>query len=147
MDYEMRKLMFSSIIGNWRTSQDLFDQLDKEFHFNLDVCADEDHLLKKMPFYTNMEGLNGSWLGYRCFMNPPYGKEISKWLAKADNELILNQTLTVALLPARTDTYWFWDYCARKEIRFIRGRLKFSNHKNYAPFPSMIVVFKPDSRT
>lgn len=72
-------------------------------------------------------------------MNPPYGREIGKWVKKASE----SNTTVVCLLPARTDTRWFHDYIFGKaEIRFVRGRLKFGNSKNSAPFPSMVVVFR-----
>jgi hypothetical protein len=75
-------------------------------------------------------------------MNPPYGREIGKWIKKAYEES-LNGCTVVCLLPSRTDTRWFWDYILGKaEIRFIKGRLKFGGHKNAAPFPSMIVIYR-----
>ena len=87
------------------------------------------------------------WLnlgGHRVFCNPPYGREISKWVEKAYKESRKPNTLVVMLLPARTDTRWFHDYCVKGEIEFINGRLKFGGCKNSAPFPSMIVTFKTD---
>jgi site-specific DNA-methyltransferase (adenine-specific) len=75
-------------------------------------------------------------------MNPPYGKEIGKWMKKA-YESAVNGALVVCLVPARTDTKWWHDYAMKGEITFIRGRLKFDRHKNSAPFPSAIVVFRP----
>lgn len=81
--------------------------------------------------------------GYRVFCNPPYGKEISKWVEKAYREGTKDNTIVVMLIPARTDTRYFHDYIQyRSEIRFIRGRLKFGNSKTNAPFPSMLVIFR-----
>ncbi len=77
-------------------------------------------------------------------MNPPYGREIGKWVKKAYDSTLAGATV-VCLVPARTDTAWWFDYCAKGEIRFLRGRLKFGGSKNAAPFPSAIIVFSPDS--
>jgi phage N-6-adenine-methyltransferase len=148
MKYEMQKLMFSSQSGDWKTPQDLFDQLDKEFDFTLDVCVGvDDAPLKADMLRFHYHGLSNSWKVFDtrnvCYMNPPYGREITKWLYKAMIESLHNHVTVVALLPARTDTKWFWKYCAQREIRFIKGRLKFSNHQNSAPFPSMVVIFRP----
>lgn len=81
--------------------------------------------------------------GNRVFCNPPYGKEIGKWVKKAYEESKKNDTTVVMLIPARTDTAYFHDYIYHKakEIRFVKGRLKFGQSKNAAPFPSMVVVF------
>jgi len=75
-------------------------------------------------------------------MNPPYGREIGKWVKKAYESAQSGATV-VCLVPARTDTAWWHDYCAKGEIRFVRGRLKFGGSKNSAPFPSAVVIFRP----
>lgn len=146
MKYETQRLMFSSQSGKWKTPQDLFNQLDQEFDFTTDVCAEIGYKMKESMQQLYFHSLTNPWKLFLnrnvCWMNPPYGREISKWLAKASLEAITNQVTTVALLPARTDTKWFWNYCSWREIRFLKGRLHFSN-KGPAPFPSMIVVFKP----
>lgn len=79
--------------------------------------------------------------GYSVWLNPPYGREIGKWVQKAWEESQKPDTVVVMLLPARTDTAWFHDYCKLGEITFVRGRLKFGGSTNSAPFPSMVVVF------
>lgn len=110
----------------------------KEFRFQLDVCADGKNAKCKKYISKKDDGLKVSWKKYICWMNPPYGREIGKWVKKASE----HQGLVVALLPARTDTRWFHEYIYGKaEIRFIRGRLKFGDSKNSAPFPSMVVVW------
>ncbi len=139
--------MFSSQDGTWRTPLDLFKQLNEEFHFDLDVCASNAWLL---PKYLSDNALQQDWckIAKSCFMNPPYGREIGNWILHAFIEAKVHQGCSVVcLLPARTDTDWFWRYCTKGEIRFLKGRLKFLN-PNYttpkpAPFPSMIVVFRP----
>lgn len=137
--------MMSSKTSEWATPQELYDSLNAEFHFNLDPCATKENA-KCAGFYTKeKDGLKQNWGGQRVFMNPPYGREIGKWVQKAFVEIkgLKPPQIIVALLPARTDTKWFHDYIYNKaEIRFLRGRLKFNDGKNPAPFPSMIVIFK-----
>lgn len=130
--------LFSSATDMWETPQNFFDELDKEFHFSCDVCATRENA-KCAKFYTpEQDGLKQTW-GGTLWMNPPYGREIGKWVKKASES---NATV-VCLLPARTDTRWFHDYIYGKaEIRFVRGRLKFGGSKNSAPFPSMVVIFR-----
>ncbi len=128
---------FSSKTPEWATPQQLFDFLNKFYHFNLDPCATKENAKCKKFFTKEQDGLKQNWGGYRVFMNPPYGKEIGKWVAKA----VTSSTLVVMLLPARTDTKWFHEHIYKKcEIHFLKGRLKFGNQKNSAPFPSMLVV-------
>lgn len=137
------ELMFSSETCEWPTPQDFFDKLDSEFHFTLDPCADVvNHKCDR--YYTKAEdGLTKNWGGQTVFCNPPYGREISKWVKKCYEESHKDNTTVVMLIPARTDTSYFHDYIYNHaEVRFIRGRLKFGNSKNSAPFPSMVVVFR-----
>lgn len=137
---------FSSKTNEWATPQDFFDKLDKEFMFDLDVCATRENAKCKRWYELRDDGLSKPWLGYRIWMNPPYGREIGKWVKKAHDTImggVRNHGLVVCLLPARTDTKWFHEYILNKaEIRFIKGRLKFGGSKNSAPFPSMLVIFK-----
>ena len=138
------ELMFSSKTDLWETPQDLFDKLNNEFHFTLDVCATPENA-KCEEFYTKeQDGLKQPWKG-TVWCNPPYGRQIGEWVRRAFLASVSGSTV-VMLLPARTDTKWFHDYIYRRnnvEIRFIRGRLKFGGNKNSAPFPSMVVVFMP----
>lgn len=130
----------SSLTDEWATPQYLFDELDKEFHFDVDVCANRSNHKCPVYFDKNTDGLSMAWGGYRSvWCNPPYGKQIGKWIKKAYE----SGTQVVMLLPARTDTKWFHDYIYGKaEIRFIRGRIKFGNSTGGAPFPSMIVIYR-----
>jgi phage N-6-adenine-methyltransferase len=126
----------------YETPQQLFDDLDREFHFCVDVCAThENH--KCEPYFTiDSDGLKQDWTQWPiAWMNPPYGNEISKWMQKAYSTAQRGTTV-VCLVPARTDTAWWHDYCMKGEIRFIRGRIRFQGMKNNAPFPSAIVIFK-----
>ena len=131
------KLMFSSATPEWETPQDLFDKLNTEFNFDLDVCATQANAKCKL-FYSS-GSLEKQWpVNMVKWMNPPYGKVIGLWVKKASEN-----PLTVCLLPARTDTRWFHDYIYGKaEIRFIKGRLKFGQATNSAPFPSLIAIFR-----
>lgn len=126
----------------YSTPQELFDSLDAEFHFNLDPCAtDANH--KCDTYFTKLQdGLEQDWGGYRVFCNPPYSK-IAKWVEKGYREGCKDNTIVVMLIPSRTDTKCFHDFILhRSEIRFVKGRLKFSGKKINAPFSSMIVIFR-----
>lgn len=136
----MNTVHFSSQTDLWATPQYLFDELNAEFRFNLDPCALPENAKCARYFMPEIDGLKQNWLGHRVFMNPPYGREIGKWVEKAAT---CGADIVVGLLPARTDTLWFHEYILDKaEIRFIRGRLKFGDSLNPAPFPSMIVVWR-----
>jgi len=133
--------MFTSKTPEWGTPQKLFDRLNEKYKFDLDPCATPENAKCDRFFTEYINGLNVSWSGHRVFMNPPYGKHISKWVKKAYEES-LKGVLVVCLLPARTDTRWFHDYCLKGDIQFIKGRLCFNDGKGRAPFPSIIVVFE-----
>ena len=143
MTDKTRGLMFSSNTDQWSTPQDFFDKLNAEFRFNLDPCADESNHKCDRWYSPEQDGLKKSWGGCRVFCNPPYGRELGKWVEKAYMESLKPNTIVVMLIPARTDTKWFHDYIHhRSEVRFIKGRLKFGGSDNSAPFPSMVVVFR-----
>ena len=125
----------------WATPQWLFDALNKEFGFTLDPCSDGTNA-KCPKFYTPREnGLLRDWGTETVFMNPPYS-EVDEWMRKAYGSALEGATV-VCLIPARTDTQWWHAYVMKAEIRFIKGRLKFGDAENSAPFPSAIVVFRP----
>lgn len=138
----MNRSLFSSQTAEWATPADFFVELDREFRFELDPCATADNA-KCAQFYTKeQDGLAQDWGGRRVFCNPPYGREIARWVRKCYEES-RKGALVVMLIPARTDTAYFHDYIYHKakEVRFIRGRLHFNGHRNAAPFPSMVVIF------
>ena len=138
MDTSTTSVMFSSKTDLWSTPQDFFEGLDKEFGFTLDVCATDENAKCANYFTKETDGLKQEWSGV-CWMNPPYGREIKQWMKKASE----SRATVVCLVPARTDTAWWHDYANKaEEIRFIRGRLKFGDSKNSAPFPSAVVIFK-----
>jgi phage N-6-adenine-methyltransferase len=132
---------FSSKRDTWATPQAFFNTIDKEFEFTLDVCAQPDSA-KCLKYYTEQDdAFVQPWVG-TIWMNPPYGRAIGKWMARALLASTEGATV-VCLVPARTDTAWWWDYARQGEIRFIRGRLKFGDAKSSAPFPSALVIFRP----
>ena len=138
----MTKGMYTSETDDWSTPQDFFDVLNEEFNFTLDPCSSkENHKCEK--FYTiEDDGLSKDWGGNVVFVNPPYGRVIGDWVKKSYEESRKENTKVVMLVPSRTDTRWFHDYIyGKSEIRFIKGRLKFGDGKNSAPFPSMLVIF------
>lgn len=135
------KAYFTSNSDEWETPQALFDELDEEFHFNLDPCATPSTAKCEKYYTASDNGLTRSWGGYRVFCNPPYS-EISNWVEKCYREGIKDNTVVVMLIPSRTDTRYFHNFIyQRAEVRFVRGRVKFGGKSN-APFPSMIVIFR-----
>jgi len=135
-----RGYMLKAKSTNWETPDRLFDNLNKKFHFTLEVCASSNPRCK-IYYDKDSDGLKQPWSG-RVFVNPPYGPPIRKWLEKALEELPHCEVI-VMLLPVRTDTKWFHELVLKKaKIRFLKGRLHFGNIKNSAPFPSMVVIFR-----
>ncbi|MDE8676422.1 DNA N-6-adenine-methyltransferase [Priestia aryabhattai] len=131
--------LFTSKTDMWATPQSFFDKLNTEFDFEIDVCATTENKKCEKFFTPEMDGLQQEWKGI-CWMNPPYGRGISHWVKKA-YESSLNGTTVVCLLPARTDTKWWRDYCMKGEIRLLKGRLKFGGSAHNAPFPNAVVIF------
>jgi len=139
----MNKVLFSSEKNCWSTPQDFFEELDKEFRFTLDPCALPENAKCHLFFTPEIDGLAQDWKGHTVFCNPPYGRNIARWIEKCYLERQKPDTKVVMLIPARTDTVYFHKYIYKmaKEIRFVKGRLKFSNAADCAPFPSMVVIF------
>ncbi len=136
----MPNVHFSSQSNEWSTPQHFFDTLNQEFAFTLDVAATPGNAKVSRYFTQSDDGLAQSWNNEAVWCNPPYGREIGKWVKKASES---RGGVIVMLIPARTDTRYFHEYIYNKaDIRFIKGRLKFGGHKNSAPFPSMVVIFK-----
>ena len=119
----------------------MFLALKKEFDFQVDVCATSENAKCEVYFDKSVDGLKREWSPFRCWMNPPYGRNIGAWMKKAFEES-QRGALVVCLIPSRTDTKW-WHKWAMKaaEIRFVSGRINFSNSKQSAPFPSCIVIY------
>ena len=148
MNKETQVVMFSSKTGEWSTPQDFFDKLNWRFgEFNLDPCADYTNT-KCANFFTEAEdGLSKSWEGFTSFINPPYGRGMDRWIQKAYEESRKEDTRVVMLIPARTDTnYWHQYVMKADEVYFVKGRLKFGDSENSAPFPSAVIVFDGSNR-
>jgi phage N-6-adenine-methyltransferase len=149
-DYRKRNRPRSGILAvmgasrsvEWPTDPQVYARLDAEFGpFTLDPCATAENA-KCPAFFTRAEdGLVQTWTG-RVFMNPPYGREIGRWMRKAWEASQTTAELVVCLVPARVDTAWWHDWAGRGETRLLRGRLKFGEAKSSAPFPSAVVVFR-----
>lgn len=132
---------FSSATDLWATPQTLFEELDAEFDFSLDVCALSTNAKCSRYFTPEIDGLVQPWGGV-CWMNPPYGKAIGKWVQKAFESAQAGVTV-VCLLPLRTDTNWWHEYVTKAdEVWFVRGRIRFGDAAANAPFPSVIVTFR-----
>lgn len=131
---------YSSETDLWSTPQDFFDRLDAEFNFELDVCATHTNAKCKRYFTETENGLLQKWTGV-VWMNPPYGREIDEWIQKAYESAQEGATV-VCLIPSRTDTRWWHDYCMKGEIRFVKGRLQFGSATENAPFPSAVIIFR-----
>ena len=132
---------FSSKTDLWYTPQDFFEKWDKDIGgFTLDVCANDENA-KCQKYFTELDdGLSKDWSGDICWMNPPHGRSIGKWMEKAYKESLKGATV-VCLVPSRTDTKWWHDYAMKGSVTFIKGRLKFGGAKLSAPFPSAVVIF------
>lgn len=159
------KALFSSTTDEWSTPSDFFEKLDAEFGFDVDVCATEANAKCNVYFGPDShdpeyrDGFKQNWhvwsrtgepTGAVCWMNPPYS-QIRSWMEKASAQAARGATV-VCLVPARVDTRWWgatvWDFENHRphpgvEVRFVKGRLKFGGAKNSAPFPSVVVVFRP----
>ena len=134
------KVHFSAQTCVWPTPDSLFDKLDAEFGFTLDVCCLPENAKCTKYFTPDDDGLLQNWYG-KVWCNPPYGNRIGDWVEKAFRETH-NGVTTVMLLPVRTDTRWFHSWViGQAETRFFKGRLKFGNAENSAPFPSMVIIY------
>jgi site-specific DNA-methyltransferase (adenine-specific) len=147
--------LFSSLSNEWETPKDFFEKLNDEFGFTLDPCCQKYNFTCEKYYTKDDDGLSKDWSGEIVYCNPPYGREIGKWVKKCHDENINNNITVVMLIPSRTDTKWFHKYIYNvAEIRFIAGRLKFINRLfpswredgnfkiSSAPFPSMVVIYR-----
>lgn len=126
---------------DWGTPWPLFKKYDDEYHFTLDVCATPENAKCARFFSPEDDGLLQDWSADVCWMNPPFGKEIPRWMGKAYREAQRGATV-VCLVPARTDTRWWHVYAEQGEYEFIRGRVIFQGAKWNAPFPCAVVIFR-----
>lgn len=144
--------LYSSNSMEWRTPPELFEKLNNEFHFTLDSASTDENALCKNHFTKEQDALSQSWGGFTVFCNPPYGRQIKKWVQKGYEESLKPNTKVVMLIPCRPDTSYFHDYILGKasEVRLIRSRIQFikpeTDHRDNAPFPSMIVIFDKETK-
>lgn len=152
----MNDVIYSKASENWETPDDLFNQLNAMYHFDLDVAADDNNAKCKRYYTKLVDGLLVSWLGKSIWCNPPYGRQIGKWVDKAIYEVLRGNADSVTmLLPARTDTDWFHRVIRQNgldlRIVFVHRRLRFSGSSTNAPFPSIVIVMtrsdEPECRT
>ena len=145
----LNKALFTSNKDDWETPQSYFDEINQEFNFTLDAASSQGGGNAKLPNFWSVDddSLSQKWEG-RVFCNPPYGRELRRWVEKAYLESQKDYCeLVVLLIPARTDTSYWHDFIFNKadDIRFLRGRLKFEvsgKSRDAAPFPSALVVFR-----
>ena len=138
--------LFSFAAGDWGTPKSLFALLHHEFKFTLDAAATKANALTKRFITPQQDAFAQDWAklarGGAVWLNPPYGREVGRWIEQALAASCQGATVVV-LLPARTDTRWFHELCRYGEVRLLRGRLKFVGAPTSAPFPSLVVVFGP----
>ena len=136
-------VMYSSKTDKWATPQYFFDDMNRKYKFEVDVCANKQNA-KCSKYYTEkQDGLKQKWEG-TCWCNPPYGRTIGLWLEKAYNSSIMG-ALVVCLVPSRTDTKWWHNWALKGEVEYLQGRLKFGDSKNSAPFASALITYRPPS--
>ena len=139
-----QEVMFSSKEQTWETPISFFNRLNEEFNFTLDVCALPNSAKCERYFTPETDGLSQDWSNEIVYMNPPYNN-IYNWMEKAYYEAKNNGATVVCLIPARTDTKYWSRFCmCANEIRLVKGRLKFGDSNNSAPFPSAVIIFRPE---
>lgn len=128
----------------WSTPISVFDSLDREFNFTIDVCASADNAKCARFYALEADGLRQSWAGETVWCNPPYGRGvIDRWVEKAYQETAgSRRTVVVMLLPNNTDSGWWHRYCVHAEVRFLRGRLSFGGLHGRTRFGSAIAIFR-----
>ena len=146
--------LFSSKSNEWSTPQYFFDKLDETYNFGLDTASTKENAKCNLYLTEEDNSLSCDWQdklnddNESIWCNPPYGRELGKWVEKAYQESTLGDSKVVMLIPSRTDTkYWHrWIFGKASKVFFIKGRLKFGGHENSAPFPSAVIVFDSTDR-
>mgnify|MGYP000875913726 FL=1 len=142
-----KELMFSSKKEDWETPQLFFNELNKKYKFNWDLASSDANAKCVNHFTVGDDSLSQDWsaLEGNLWLNPPYGRDLKRWVKKAYESSLNREDVLVMLIPSRTDTSYWHDYIFDKaEIKFIRGRLKFENGgvaSQPAPFPSALIVY------
>jgi phage N-6-adenine-methyltransferase len=137
---------FESAKQDWTTPREMFAYLDKEFRFDLDLAASAKNTLCSRYFDKAADALQQDWKGI-CWLNPPYGEKsgkLSDWVKKAHAESAKWGSTIVMLIPARTNTRWWHQYCMdADELRFLQGRPKFGDAIHGLPQPLALIIFRP----
>lgn len=143
----MSNIHFSSNSNEWYTPSYVFNELNKRYKFTLDAAANENNAKCDRFFTQEDDGLKQCWANESVWLNPPYGREIGKWVKKAKMESEKGSQV-VMLIPARTETKYWHEYIFphASKILFVSGRLKFGGAPNNAPFPSAVIVFGGDAK-
>lgn len=136
------KGLMTSNSGDWGTPVWFFRALDNEFGFTLDAAASMENRKVDKFFSVHQDAFRLRWRGV-VWLNCPYGDGIGRWMAKAKLSAVEDKATVVCLIPARTDTNWWFDHVRFGEVRFLKGRLKFEGAPTSAPFPSALVIFRP----
>jgi len=137
---DVNQTWFNRSKVEYETPDEIFNPLDDEFGFTLDVCADKDNTKCELFYSKEQDSLSRKWQGV-CWMNPPFGREMKKWVKKAYESWKEGATV-VCLLPSRTNTLWWHDWVMKGEVRFIKGEVTFKGQKNGLWMPMSIVIFK-----
>lgn len=137
--------LFSSDNSSWETPSWFFSAVHSEFSFDIDAAASMENRKLQKFFSVQQDAFRLQWHG-RLWLNPPYTRGINKWFAKARSEVELRGSTVVCLVPARTDTNWWFDHARFGEVRFLKGRLKFEGAPTSAPFPSALIIYRPGMR-
>lgn len=146
--FDRNKTLVSAKSIEWETPPEVFEPLNKEFHFTLDVCATASNRKCERYFSKTEDGLFQSWSKETCWMNPPFGRSVQLWVKKALEESLSSGATTVCLIPAKTNTNWWHELViGRAEVRFIRGRIKFIRDGKQTtqalPWPMAVLIFRP----
>ncbi len=138
------ELRFKSATNEWATPDSLWQPLNAEFAFTLDVCSTDANAKCARHFTLADDGLKQPWSGV-CWMNPPYGTQLAKWVRKAYEES-QRGALVVGLIPVRSNTSYWHDYVMKGEYRFLRGYPRFGNAKQGLKAPLAVVVWRPNNK-
>jgi len=139
---EVKQSWFNRDKTNYETPDNIFNPLNEKYHFTLDVAADNENHKCDNYYSQEDDGLNKDWGINICWMNPPFGRGLKKWVAKAHSESLKGATV-VCLIPVRTNTNWWHDYCLQADVEFIKGEVTFKGYDRGLWMPFAIVVFSP----
>jgi len=152
MNKKVQETMFSSKSVEWETPEHFFNKLHQTYSFTLDPCSTSANAKCEKHYTKEQDGLSQDWGGHKVFVNPPYGRVMKEWVRKAFEESRKPDTTVVMLIPSRTDTRYWHNYCMKADlIYFVKGRLHFKNKAedsktSPAPFPSAVIVFKGETQ-